>query len=385
MGSLEDGAFIVPVKINGQGPLLFAVNPRAASSIDRRVAERLGLYMERTRIAVSGESDTIVNEMTERAEVLKLEVGTLTVTGQHFMVYPATGTYKNLDIAGVLGANVLDDTLVWTFDRDAQMIYIETQEVATPPAEAMTVEASRINQNRFFADVKVGGKTLDMEIDFERPASSVWPELAASAGLAPMGGQSHRDAFGHQYRYDSGWLAPEVRIGQATVPELVMFPFTDKRVRKADYDGVIGRDVFARFNVTVNWHHEMIWLRPRNADAADAVAARLSRWGGALAACGEPGCVSSEIATSETGATAVMFSRDPSAAGLAYDVTLRAVNESGRPLPLPPLFAAFSPERDQVILAGPDAAPYAQAAAFRAIDITPFPPPCDGGCVAAVN
>ena len=45
VGPLEDGALLVPVKVNGKGPFLFLIDPDAPfTSIDEGVAKELDLY-----------------------------------------------------------------------------------------------------------------------------------------------------------------------------------------------------------------------------------------------------------------------------------------------------------------------------------------------------
>jgi hypothetical protein len=383
MGALEDGAFIVPVEIEGKGPFLFVAWPGAKSSIDPGLAKQLGLFVERTDGKLVNAGDHISHEITDYAEIKRLSLGDLTANRRRFIVYPGSGTYKGIPLNGVIGADILDDTLIWTFDRDRQMIHLAVQEKATRPSpDAIEVKLSRVNNNAMFVDARIGERTLDMRVDFIRTATTVWPAVAESLGLPSLDGQQLRDAFGRTYRYDDhAWRVPELALAGAVVGELAVFPLRDKRVRESDFDGELGADFFAQFDVTVNMHKLRMWLRPRQRHLGGTTEARVGRWGPAALACEHLGCVSIELGDAAGSEPAIRFSRDAAAVAMDFDALVEAVDEAGEPLPLPRMMVAFSAGASPVhILKGATAARYGAAAGFRVIDVTPFPPACPGGC-----
>jgi hypothetical protein len=295
MGALEDGPLIAPVMVNGHGPYLFVLNPHSKSLIDPRVARTCDLYVFRTALGITDESDRVVEEKIDVAEVPTVTLGDLTVRRRTFFVLPSELKFHGLPVAGVIGGDFLAETLIWTIDRDRQMVHLATQGNQSPPGSALRIKADRIEDSHFFINVRLNGKkTAYLYADIASTASALWPEIAAKAALEPMRGRVAEDFFGRKFNYPNGWNAGTVSVGDVDSTNLVFYEYADRRVRKRDMDGRLARDFFSRFHVTVNWHKESIWLWPRDADINDHLSDRLRRWGESLEDCETPACVSIE-------------------------------------------------------------------------------------------
>lgn len=368
VGALDDAHFVTAVMIQGRGPYLFVINPRSKSLIHRDLAKELNLYVYRTDDGLTDSHDHVYQEITDHAEILQLSVGDLTVDKRTFMVRDALATFRGQPILGTLGGDVFAESLVWTFDRDRQMVYLSTQEMAPArPADAIEIEAERVRYGKMFVEARLNDRQKAyVYVNFGSAGSAVWPQVAERAGLEPMA--------------TGVWRADTIALGAAAVEGLPVYRFEDARVREQDYDGFIGWDVLSRFRVTVNWHEQTLWLQPRARDLTEHRDERLRRWGDWFAGCDRPACVTARVGR-EDDEPFVEFSHDARSNAVGFDALVEALDETGAPLPLPRLMVAFAPGTNVAGVRGPDAARYQAAADFRVLDASPFPPPCDGGCV----
>jgi len=387
VGGLEDGQLIAPVTINGKGPYLFFVNPHSKSIVDPRIARDTDMYTVRTERGITDSTDTVVQEKIDYAEAKRIVLGNLTVSRRVFMVLPINASYHGRPVVGTIGNDFIDDTLIWTIDRDREMLYLSTQGHDSPADGAIKVEAARVRDGRFWLNARIDDKKAYVYMDLGMSTSAVWPEIAAKAGLESMAGREATDFFDRRYRYEGGFNAASVSIGDATARNVVFAPFQDARVRKVELDGYLGRDFFARFHVMVNWHKQTLWLEPRTSDLNRYLRDRLNRWGDRFAGCKTPACIETSIEASTAGAPPVIrVERDAGLVDVDLEVMLEAVDGAGTPVGLSRLLVAFPPGSRFVTFAGEEADRYAGAAAFRVVDATPFPPECerqapDQGCV----
>jgi tetratricopeptide (TPR) repeat protein len=106
-------------------------------------------------------------------------------------------------------------------------------------------------------------QTVTLLLDTGASGLSLSPKVAERAGFERLGDEAS-DAKGigdkeapPSYRY----LASEVRIGDLVFSDYAVSVF--QSAKSADYDGLIGADVFARFLVTIDFPRSELLLEPR--------------------------------------------------------------------------------------------------------------------------
>ena len=95
---------------------------------------------------------------------------------------------------GVIGRDILADSLVFTFDRDNGIIVLATQKAAPFPKDMTTFRYSLLDSriqnaevlpiSRRLVDVTIGGQKFAMHVDFGQKPSQLRPRSWAKAGLA---------------------------------------------------------------------------------------------------------------------------------------------------------------------------------------------------------
>ena len=392
---LENGTLVTPVFINDKGPFLFAIDPDAMVTIvDKQVASEalgndLGMHSHLGRRQWD-QTDTTHPEIY--VNTLNLRIGTLTVENQRALVADV-GFYNTDDgrhIQGVLGRNIIADSLVLGFDRDLGIGYLATQEGFTPPANASVVSYDMM-RNRYGAAtsrrmVKAtiagpgGSRSFDMHLDFGRAPSELrkkfWDE---KLGLTPLPIRSTQvDEVGTSITTTELVIAPTITVGHVTTPRVAMLPYSDKRWDEEDIAGTLGLDFWRGSNVWGNWDARKLYLVPRS--NADQSAMRIGRWHSQqLQQCPDPGCV--QIALDSTGG--LIITRDPGAAGLPLEVFLHATPAVGG-VALAPLVVNV-PATVDAASAVLDA--HYLGAQLTVTDVSPFPRACNNnvGCIVATS
>ncbi|HVV81769.1 MAG TPA: pepsin/retropepsin-like aspartic protease family protein [Kofleriaceae bacterium] len=406
VGPLEDGALLVPVTINGHGPFLFLIDPDAPmTSIDERIAAALDLYGGLGPRIVD-ESDT--TRPTRFAEVSAIRVGNLTVS--HYTVMldkPGVFDVAGREVAGVLGRDIIAESLVFGFDRDAGMAYLATRESFTAPDGsirlgyrdvAMRNGASVVpGPTRRLVTAKVNGAEQVLHVDLGAYQSQLRDGLWKDAKLTPLPYRAQLvDEAGTARAVDRAGIANQVAVGDVVAKGLLMVPYADKRTDPEQIDGALGLNFFAPYAVWADWSGRAIYVRPRD-EAGTPVDLRLARWDSpVLAACHEPACVTASVAPSPppagpaAGAPAedepappveLEVVRAPDAKDLVYEVTLEAVDPEGNPQGLPLLVATFP--RGVLSIREQLSGVYAPGSLFRVVDVSPFVRVCQqpGGCI----
>ncbi len=374
VGALDDGPLMAPIYINDQGPFLFALNPRSMSTIDPELMKNLDLYMQRTDEKMLSSNDKFSHEKLDMVEILKLEIGTLTINKTHFIALPAEARYHGQRVWGTIGREVFAESLIWTIDRDRQVVHIATQGHERAPSTATRLKAERVKRDKFFVKAKLNGKkSAYVFIDPCMYGSRIWPRVASAAHL-PHDGRR--------------WNAETVNVGSLQAEDVPFFEYKDQRVRKRDWDGMLGMEFFARYHVTINWHEGAVWLDERASDINEYLGDRITRWGASVEACATVGCTKGEVIT-DGEATTLRFERDEASVGKGLEAIFEAVDDRGHPLHRPRIIVAFPPEANSAAVRGQALNMYASAAGLRLVDITPFVPPCDApggqGCVYVEN
>lgn len=403
VGPLENGALLVPVKVNGKGPFLFQLDPDArATSIDEGIAGALDLY-GRMGPRLAAEDGT--TQPTRAAEVRSLELGSLTVRNLVVQVHDGGRFHAaGRDVLGVLGRDVLAESLVFAFDRDAGMAYLVTRDAFTAPDDTIKLRYQDVAPRRGLigtsggarrvAPVQVNGSSHDLHLDLGAVQSQLWPARWAAAKLTPIPFRTVLvDELGNLRQVDRGAIANQVTAGDASANGVLFVAYADQRVDAEAIDGALGLNFFAGHTVWADWSGRAIYLRARD-PYDDKLAVRLARWQSpVLAACREPACVTAALLPStapapSTGADGegesppveLEVTRDASAKELIYEVTLEAYGEDRLPLGLPRLVATLPRGATTV---RQKVSPMFAGARFRVVDVSPFVRLCrqPGGCV----
>jgi len=408
VGPLENGVLITPVTIAGHGPYLFVLDPDAAStSIDEDLVRELDLYTGNGPRLID-ESDT--SRPSRVAELPAVTLGTLTVRGLTVTVHPV-GTYYNegRPIRGVVGRDVIADSLVFGFDRDAGMAYLAAHDAFTPPPSAVRLgyriedanDTPGIAVPRRVTAVEINGSPATLHLDLGAVPSQLRPQRWSAARLAPVPYQiTLVDEVGGQRTIDKAGIANHVVAGGASSMGVTMVPFADRRWEEQDIDGSLGLNFFAGYVVWADWHERRFYLVARDGEQ-DRTQQRLDRWRlPGREACRIDGCATARLdripsmPAPSTPAMApdhpaapppatVMVERDPALEDLALEVLLEAVDASGEPLGLPRLVANFAPGTAAI---HQRVAPAFANARFRVLDMSPFARACPtaDGCVFEV-
>lgn len=402
VGPLEDGALLVPVKIDGNGPFLFLIDPDAPmTSIDEDLAAHLHLYQGIGRRMLD---ETDHSHPVKVGSVGALSLGNLTVRRVLVAIHkPGTFTAAGRELAGILGRDVLADSLVFAFDRDAGMGYLATRDAFTAPETAIrltyrdvALELGSAGIDRRVVTAQVNGTARSLHLDLGGAQSQLRPGLWQAAHLTPLPYRTTLvDEAGTARAIDKAGIANQVTVGTASAMGVLMVPYADQRTDPEYVDGSLGLNFFAPYNVWADWSGRSIYLKPRDS-SADKLAVRLARWSSpVLAACAHPGCVTAaRVADGSATPPPVVGSdgelelppvelevvRDPGAEDLIYEVTLEAVDGGGQPLGLPRLVATLP--RGAMTIRQKVSPAFADAR-FRVVDVSPFVRGCrqPGGCV----
>jgi len=138
VGPLEDGLLITPVTVKGHGPYLFAIDPDAnISAVDKQIVDDAGL---RTSAGPKIIDETATGQTRLYAELMDLRIATLTIARRDVLLFDV-GFYdtENRHLSGILGRDVIADSLVFGFDRDQGIATLSTTKAFTPPANAIAI------------------------------------------------------------------------------------------------------------------------------------------------------------------------------------------------------------------------------------------------------
>ena len=372
VGPLENSNLVVPVYVNDTGPYLFMLDPDSEySSVDAGIQSALKLYSVQGP-AIQDENDNL--KETVLAETRELRIGDLTVSNKQVRVHHVGMFWFNgRQVRGLIGRDILSDSLILQLDRDRGMVHLGTQGHLAPPPDATTELAMKLRNSRYLVKLRVNdGNELAAHLDLGARWTMLWPTLLERAKLPTVRvSAAIVDEAGTRREITTGSIAAKVAVGGAEASGLLLLPFGDRRTRAVDLDGAVGNNFLAAYHVTVNWHQKKVWLRPRTADVNELVGERLRRWGPQFDTCKAPACL--DIRHGD-GSFALV--REGPAAELAYEVLFEAVDDEGMPLGLPRLRATLPAGAPTI--SDPDVATaYAEAAGFRILDVSPFPRDCD--------
>ena len=344
---------LVPALVNGEGPYVFAIDPDAhVSIIDRQVVDeakpRTG---EGPRML--DETDTQQNRFY--GEILSWQLGTLTVKGPKPAQIVGKGTFDadGRRIHGVIGRDIIADSLVFGFDRDAGVITLATQKAFTAPAGGATFTYSKFDsriQNvqtlplpRRLVTATVGGVSFPMHVDFGATISQLRPRSWAKAKLAADDAQLVTvDEVGMRREVKQKGVADVVTVGNVTAKNVAFVPYADKRWPDQYIEGSLGLGFFKPYTVAVNWDQDRVYVVPRT-DPARNTSARIGRWQSkSLTGCEHEGCVKISVVDPLAGkpveerpekhpGLVLSVVRDRSSAQLDLEVLIAVTPAEGKP------------------------------------------------------
>jgi hypothetical protein len=300
VGPLEDGQLLVPALVNGRGPFVFSIDTDAhVSIVDTDVVQEIA---PRT-----GPGPDILDESdTERdrfyAEILEWNLGTLTIKNKPAQIVPANVfDIEGRRVHGVIGRDILAESIVFAFDRDKGEIHLQTKSSFRPPAGDQRTAYSSLESRipnahvrplpRKLVDATINGTPFRMHLDFGATASQLRSRSWAKATLvesALVG--SVVDEVGSLRKVDKQGLAATVALGAATANDVKFVSYADRRWPDEDLEGTLGLDFFKPLSVTADWDGKQIYLRRRT--GLSDVKPRIGRWHSkTLSSCEQVGCV----------------------------------------------------------------------------------------------
>ncbi len=420
---LEDGPLLAPVMINGKGPYLFVIDPDSdVSSIDSAIQSEQKLF------TVNGgkradERDVRVN--TSLAEVQKITVGTLSVRNRKLRVVTANRYWINGRlIRGVIGRDIIADSLIFAYNRDTGMGYIATQGNLLPPSNAITVPFRRFNNKKMVYAMLNKKHKVELHVDLGGPVSTLWPSKMKKFRLPQLRANAQiMDDMGTIHMFGAGTLIGVTEVkGLDTRAGMFMLAYNDKRMQEVDIDGTLGQNFLKNYNITANWHKGKFYMSKRAADAGAGAKERMRRWGPAFDKCKNAACVEVKVVAANAkppGATTptttppgttpptakdpadkdkppasvtdkvgsvsgapmpapasfnLRVSREAMAIG-DYEILIEALDKAGKPMGLPKLLVTLPKGVPMIQEAGIQRG-YEKAASFRVLDLSPFPRKC---------
>ncbi len=342
---LDVGILVTPVFVKGKGPFLFAIDPDAnISIIDERVVLAAHLMIDHgfaTRLW--GEDG--IRRIRFNAELRDVHVGNLNVEVRRAIVVPHGNLSANgREIMGVLGRNIIADSLVFGFDRDRGLAWLQAASAFKPPSGATRLDyiptstfTPMVDPLKELATVGAIAPTFQDHDQYglDSPGESGEAKWSAFDGSHGVTDNKAELAFAHT-RIDGvdrtlvvqlGSAITRLReVGQGVVKTKIEYDTTGARrtiavtgavraeaggainthavARFVDrsetpsnamfFFGTLGLDFFAPFDVSADWSHHAFYLSPR--DPSPQTALRIGRWP-VLAGCAASGCATVTVST----------------------------------------------------------------------------------------
>jgi hypothetical protein len=406
IGPLEDGPLLVPAFVNDKGPFVFAIDTDAhVSIIDEDVLAATKAH--------TGEGPRLLDESdTERnkfyAEILSWKLGPLTVQGPKPAQIVGRGTF-DIDgrrVHGVIGRDIVADSLVWSIHRSDGIVVLATQKTFKAPAGWTPIKYTKLYGQipnaetqpvaRRLVNATINGQTFALHVDFGATTSQLrprsWDRAKLVKGEADIG---LVDEVGILRRSKQTGHAESVAVGAASTKDVVFVPYIDRRWLDQDIEGALGLGFFKPYDVIVNWDQDTIYLRPHDAKKLMTIGSRRGRWmSKTLDSCREVACVKVSAIDPLAGKApeqlppkhpgiVISIVRDPSMKEFDLEVLLGVVPAEGKPA-LKWLVANLPAGTDRAMT---HLSPDYIGATFTVLDASPFPRPCPatGACVDALT
>jgi hypothetical protein len=393
VGPLEDGLLLTPVTLNTYGPYLFLIDPDAPISIvDAELVKLAGL---RPVPGPERLDETDTQRPRAYAEVLGLEVGTLIIERREVMVAPRHAyDVAGRRVHGVVGRDVLADSLAFGFDRDRGLGHLVAQRSFRPPPGAVALPYAELQPRIGNAKVlpvprrlvsatingTLGGEEFPLHVDLGAVPSQLREGLWDRAMLVAL---DLRAAVIDEV------ATPRVVTKGSEIAEVIVLPiiggaafipYGDRRWGEQDIAGTLGLGFFAAYAVWASWHDRSLHLvKRRPIDPA----IRIARWDSpVLAKCKQPGCIELRLVDPLAGKAppegkphpglVLSITREEPAGGMPLEVVLEAQGDRA----LPYLMVNLPPHVDRLI--------HQLKADFlgktlAVVDASPHPRLCPGG------
>ena len=392
VGSLESDLYLVPVYINDSGPYLFQIDPDSRNSaIDEDIKNAMNIW---TMQQADGTSEADKRKQVMVADVKKVSVGDLTVR-RKFLTVLANDVlnHNGRRIRGVLGRDIIADSLVLQIDRDKAQMLLAPHGSILPPAGAVPLKYDlfALALERYYrvyvANVSANnGDKLAMHVDLGGRMSSIWKEKQEEMRLPSLAMKSSIvDEFGVMHQVDHGTLLATLDMNGLKNNGVRVVDYHDKKYRKQHLDGSLAQNVLSKYNVTADWHKSTIWFSER--EHVDVhTQERLSRWGGDFSGCQTPLCVdaqllgkkangdvpaeASEQAPGNVEPLSLKITRSAPGLSQSFEILLGAVDESGKVLMGLPFIAAALPAGRQTVSLEGLGEGYQAASGFKILDMT---------------
>jgi hypothetical protein len=389
VGPLEGGLLLTPVMLNTHGPFLFLLDPDAPISIVD--AEVVKLASLRPIAGPERLDETDTQRRRAYAELVGLEVGTLIVERREAMVVPRN-TYDQIGrrIHGVLGRDVIADSLVFGFDRDRGLGHLVVEKSFQVPAGAAAIPYSVLEPRipnakvlpvpRRLVSAVIGGEKLPLHVDLGDSTSQLREALWDRAKLVAHEVQSSAvDEVGMPRAVTKGSAAAPVTVGMIA-GQAAFIPYADRRWEEQDIAGTLGLGFFAGYTVWASWNGKVLHLASRTPIAA---AARISRWDSpVLAKCKNLGCIQHRVVDPLAGkppeagkphpGLVLSITREEPAGGMDLEVVLEAQGDAT----LPYLIVNLPQHVDRLIY---QLKPDFLGKPLAVVDASPYPRRCPGG------
>jgi hypothetical protein len=425
VGPLEDGLLVTPATVKGHGPYLFAIDPDANfSAVDKQVVDEAELQIGGGPKIID-ETDT--GQIRLYAELLELKVSTLAIARRSVMLFPV-GYYdtEGRHINGILGRDVITDSLVFGFDRDQGIATLAAVQTFTPPPDAIAIPYQDLSGEatgfaggagdrmlaaraagsgtrgtvgtgikpgrgggnvagggvppvpRRLATAQVGEGRFAMHLDLGAAVSQLPRASWSGARLKWVDVELKLvDEAGAVRSVTQAGVA-EVTLGTVKAEDVTFAPYVEARFGKQRVEGALGLDFFRGYAVYANWDKRTLYLKPRG-DAAATTTARLGRWGAALPACPHPGCATVALVAGDAG-PALHVTRDAEAADRGLELLVGVPQAGGKP----PARLLVELPRGVDKLTTQLPAEYA-GATLAVLDVSPFLRSCPGGADCVVR
>jgi hypothetical protein len=386
VGPLENGLLVTPVTVGQYGPYLFAVDPDATISVVD------GELVKETQLRTFNGPHRLDEADTQQAriyaEIVGFEMGTLIIERLDVIIVKAhTYDFAGRRIHGVIGKDVLADSLVFGVDREQGLGHLLTRASFKPPpgiaisyqeVKSQIKNAQVPPTPRRLAKATINDQAFTVHLDLGATASQLRESAWERAKLVPREVTAGAiDEVGTLRRVKQVSEPAPVMLGAAENPRVVFLPYGDQRWPEQDLDGTLGLGFFSPYTVWHDWTGRTYHLTPR---AVSQVARRISRWDtGPLAKCKDNGCITFRVVDPLAGkppeegkphpGVVLSITRDERAGGSDLEIILEAKDKPE----LPRLIVNLPAHLDRVI----DQLPAEfVGTTLHVIDASPFPRQC---------